>query len=55
MKAANLLFVLVVPPPLNNLGNQGMIDGSDIAQIFQYVDYFSVMTYDYSNPERPGH
>jgi len=49
----DLKFILVIPPPLTNAG-KGMIDHDDIRQMYAYVDYFSVMTYDYSNPERPG-
>jgi len=51
---ADLKFVLVIPPPLLHNGRPGMIDMEDARQMFPYVDYFSVMTYDYSSPERPG-
>jgi len=51
---ANLVLVLVIPPPTTNSGKEGMINLEDIKQIYHSVDYFSVMTYDYSNPERPG-
>ena len=51
---ANLVLVLVIPPPVTNAGKEGMINLEDIKQIYHSVDYFSVMTYDYSSPERPG-
>jgi len=54
LKKANLTFVLVLPPPLTNVGKPGLVDHDDMKHLFQYVDYFSLMTYDYSNPERPG-
>jgi chitinase domain-containing protein 1 len=51
---AQLTFVLVVPPAITNQGKAGMIEHDDIINMFHYVDYFSVMSYDYSSPERPG-
>ncbi|ODM87187.1 Chitinase domain-containing protein 1 [Orchesella cincta] len=54
MKKAGLTFVLVIPPPLTNQGGPGMIELEDIQAVYSYVDYFSIMTYDYSRPDRPG-
>ncbi len=54
LKKANLTFILVLPPPVTSGGKPGMVDHDDMKYIFQYVDYFSLMTYDYSSPERPG-
>ena len=54
LKKANLTFVLVLPPPLTNSGKPGMVDHDDMKHIYKYVDYFSLMTYDYSSNERPG-
>ncbi|CAG7833858.1 unnamed protein product [Allacma fusca] len=51
---AQLTFILVVPPAVTNQGKPGMIEHDDILNMFHYVDYFSVMSYDYSSPERPG-
>lgn len=51
---ADLKFILVIPPPVTQEGKPGMIEFEDIKQIYAYVDYFSVMSYDYSSPERPG-
>ena len=55
LEKAKLTFVLVIPPPITNQWKPGMIDHDDIKAMFHYVDYFSMMTYDYSNPERPGY
>jgi len=54
LNKAGLTFVLVVPPPVLSTGKPGMIEHEDLKAIYQYVDYFSIMTYDYSNVERPG-
>lgn len=52
---ADLKFILVIPPPVSpHTGKVGNIEMDDIKQMYAYVDYFSVMTYDYSSPERPG-
>ena len=31
-----------------------MFLGEDFSNLMENVDYFSLMTYDYSNPSRPG-
>ena len=51
---AGLLFVLVIPPPVYHGDNPGMFDATDYSRLSPVVDYFSLMTYDYSSPARPG-
>merc|ERR1712079_11987 len=46
--------VLVIPPPLYHNNVKGMFDEEDFDRMVDYVDYFSLMTYDYSSPQRPG-
>ena len=43
-------FVLVVPPVTSG----GMFEAADFKDLVDSVDFFSLMTYDYSNPQRPG-
>ena len=43
-------FVLVIPPVTNG----GMFEEADFRDLVDSVDFFSLMTYDYSNPQRPG-
>lgn len=46
-------FVLVIPPP--SLGDEpGMFDADDLANLAGDVNLFSLMSYDYSSPQRPG-
>ena len=33
---------------------EGMFLGEDFGRLAENVDYFSLMTYDYSSPSRPG-
>ena len=54
LKKAGKLSVLVIPPPLYHNNVKGMIDSDDIDRLADEVDYFSLMTYDYSSPQRPG-
>jgi len=53
-RKAGLLFVLVIPPAMYQGDQAGMFDGSDFRNLLDQVDFFSLMTYDYSNPARPG-
>lgn len=47
--------ILVIPPPVvNAAGQPGMIGADDFDRLVHSVDFFSLMTYDYSNPQRPG-
>jgi len=50
----NKLFVLVVPPPIYADDVTGMFDAADLNRLAEHVDYFSLMTYDYSSVQRPG-
>ena len=54
LKKAGKLSVLVIPPPMYHHNAKGMIDADDIDRLADDVDYFSLMTYDYSSPQRPG-
>merc|ERR1712045_555790 len=54
LRKSNKLTVLVIPPPLYHEGVKGMIDANDVDRMADAVDFFSLMTYDYSNPQRPG-
>ncbi|KAM9302190.1 chitinase domain-containing protein 1 [Gastrophryne carolinensis] len=52
---AKLQFILVIPPALAPGTDQlGMFGKKEFDQLVPYVDSFSLMTYDYSNPHRPG-
>ena len=54
LRKSEKLTVLVIPPPLYHEGVKGMIDANDVDRMADAVDFFSLMTYDYSNPQRPG-
>lgn len=43
-------FVLVIPPVTNGR----MFEQADFDDLIDSVDFFSLMTYDFSNPQRPG-
>ena len=43
-------FVLVIPPVTNGR----MFEQADFEDLSDSVDFFSLMTYDFSNPQRPG-
>jgi len=53
-QSVGLTFVLVIPPPLYQGDQKGMFDADDFQQVVDDVDYLSLMTYDYSSPQRPG-
>lgn len=48
------LFVMVIPPPIYHGDQPGFFDQDDYNDLVDSVDYFSLMTYDYSNFQRPG-
>ncbi|XP_064423115.1 chitinase domain-containing protein 1 [Latimeria chalumnae] len=53
--AAELVFILVIPPAILPGSNQpGMFGKKDFDLLAPVVDGFSLMTYDYSSPQRPG-
>jgi len=54
IKKAGKLFIVVIPPPLHHNDVKGMIEEEDLDRMSDSVDYFSLMTYDYSSPQRPG-
>jgi len=54
LRKIDKLVVLVIPPPLYHNNVKGMFDEEDFDRMVDYVDYFSLMTYDYSSPQRPG-
>ncbi|XP_023675406.1 chitinase domain-containing protein 1 isoform X1 [Paramormyrops kingsleyae] len=55
LKAARLSCVLVIPPPVSPVSGQpGMFGREEFQQLAPVVDGFSLMTYDFSNPSRPG-
>ncbi len=49
------MFVLVIPPPLYGADDvPGMFGPVDFARLSNSVDFFSLMSYDYSSIQRPG-
>ncbi|KAK7469955.1 hypothetical protein BaRGS_00036059 [Batillaria attramentaria] len=42
-------LILVIPPPVQASGAAGMIGPEDFAELKDVVDYFSLMTYDYTS------
>ncbi|XP_030057109.1 chitinase domain-containing protein 1 [Microcaecilia unicolor] len=52
---ATLKFILVIPPAVAPGTNQlGMFGKKEFDQLAPVMDSFSLMTYDYSTPQRPG-
>ncbi|KAK2726416.1 chitinase domain-containing protein 1-like [Artemia franciscana] len=54
MHKANLTFILVVPPPVYSGNTPGFFTEQHFLDLYDDVDFFSLMTYDYSSPARPG-
>ena len=54
LRSHEKLLVLAIPPPMAQMNQPGMFDGESFDQLGDFVDYFSLMTYDYSSPQRPG-
>lgn len=54
LRSKGKLFILVIPPPLYAGNVRGMFSEEDFDNIVDNVDYFSLMTYDYSSPAKPG-
>ena len=48
------LTVLAIPPSEYQGGQPGMFTRDDFDSLSSDVDFFSLMTYDYSNFQRPG-
>ncbi|MGH0136549.1 UNVERIFIED_CONTAM: hypothetical protein FKN15_034906 [Acipenser sinensis] len=55
LRSARLVCILVIPPAIAPGSNQpGMFGKSEFDQLAHIVDGFSLMTYDFSSPGRPG-
>ncbi|XP_007244360.2 chitinase domain-containing protein 1 isoform X1 [Astyanax mexicanus] len=55
LKAGKLTCILVIPPAISPGTNQaGMFGQEEFEKLAPVVDGFSLMTYDYSTPGRPG-
>ena len=54
VRKSNKLFILVIPPPVYHKDQKGFFDADDFNNLIDNVDFFSLMTYDYSTPQRPG-
>ncbi|XP_003745077.1 chitinase domain-containing protein 1 [Galendromus occidentalis] len=54
LRSSELALILVIPPPLYDDNVQGMFSRSHFEQLRDHVTAFSLMTYDYSSPQRPG-
>ncbi|CAL8070900.1 unnamed protein product [Calicophoron daubneyi] len=53
-RASKLTSVLVIPPPIYKSDYPGRIGRKSLEPLFDHIDYFSLMTYDYSSPVSPG-
>lgn len=51
-KKANIVLILVIPPARSS--GLEAFDAEDFEQLADNVDAFSLMTYDFSSPQRPG-
>ncbi|GFS56035.1 chitinase domain-containing protein 1 [Trichonephila inaurata madagascariensis] len=54
LKEHNLEIILAIPPSSYYGGQTGMFLRQDFENLLDHVSAFSLMTYDYSNPQRPG-
>ncbi|XP_050754244.1 chitinase domain-containing protein 1 isoform X1 [Gymnogyps californianus] len=55
LREAQLKLILVIPPAVAPGTNQpGMFTKKEFDQLASAIDSFSLMTYDYSTPQRPG-
>ncbi|XP_059139701.1 chitinase domain-containing protein 1-like [Physella acuta] len=52
--SANKELIIVIPPPLYGRDVEGLISKEDVDAMEKNVDKFSLMTYDFSGPNRPG-
>lgn len=50
--SAELVSILVIPPPLYDDKIPGMFNRDHFKELQDHVTAFSLMTYDYSNPQR---
>ncbi|XP_037277711.2 chitinase domain-containing protein 1 [Rhipicephalus microplus] len=54
LRAENLDLILVIPPAVYQGNMPGMFLKKDFDNLVDHVTAFSLMTYDYSSPQRPG-
>jgi len=54
LRQQGLTSILVIPPTVYYRNAPGMFHKDSFDQLVDLVDYFSLMTYDYSNSQRPG-
>ena len=54
LKSEGYAFILVIPPPVYNHNYPGPFGKTEFDAVANYVDAFSLMTYDYSNFQNPG-
>ncbi|KAA3673686.1 chitinase domain-containing protein 1 [Paragonimus westermani] len=54
LREAQLLTILVVPPPFYRNDIPGRFGKKQFDKLTHHVDYFSLMTYDFSPPSSPG-
>ncbi|XP_077990422.1 chitinase domain-containing protein 1-like [Glandiceps talaboti] len=50
----DMIFILVISPPVTQSNTPGMFVKEDFDILSPVVDAFSLMTYDFSSPQRPG-
>ncbi|XP_066269430.1 chitinase domain-containing protein 1-like [Branchiostoma lanceolatum] len=50
----NLILIAVIPPPSMSPAGQDIFNKDDFQKLAPWVHGFSLMTYDFSNPHRPG-
>lgn len=54
MHEAKKTIILVIPPAVQANGQPGMFGADDFKNLADKIDYFSLMTYDYSTGGKPG-
>ncbi|KFM63666.1 Chitinase domain-containing protein 1, partial [Stegodyphus mimosarum] len=54
LQKENLSLVLVIPPPSYSGGQIGIFVKQDFENLADHITAFSLMSYDYSSPQRPG-
>ena len=45
-------FIIVLPPSRGQANDEDLVQ--QFTSLYPYVTAFSLMTYDFSNPQRPG-
>ena len=54
LKKIGKISILVIPPPVYHNDVKGMFDEEDLDRLSDNIQYFSLMTYDYSSIQNPG-